>query len=208
METFADRFQSVLDIQKVKQTELAAFLEVTKQAVSGWAKGVTYPNANNLSKIAEYLNVDLNWLIRGIGSYSIVEKIIDAVSDMPDSYNAPLDIVSRISKLQYREQDVIGTHPRGDVMGHCFFLQMPDNFLLNETEKSIKAGDLLVIDPMKKIYPGDLVVVLTVDGRQFIRFVEDAELTTYRLQGGITITVAEIEAIFRATRVIPKEFDI
>ncbi len=208
METFADRFQSVLDIQKVKQTELAAFLEVTKQAVSGWAKGMTYPNADNLRKISEFLNVDLNWLVRGVGSYSIVDKVIEKVSDMTDSYNAPLDIVNRIDKGQYRKQDVIGTHPRGTVKEHCFFLQMPDNSLLNETEKSIKAGDLLVIDPEKKIYTGDLVVMLTTDHRQFIRFVDETAPTAYKLQGGIVVMLEDIQAVYRVTRVIPKEFDI
>ena len=41
------------------QTALAEALEVTRQAVSGWERGATYPSMENLMKLSQLYQVDL-----------------------------------------------------------------------------------------------------------------------------------------------------
>jgi transcriptional regulator with XRE-family HTH domain len=49
--------------RKVTQAELANFLAVTPQAVSGWERGEAYPEAEKLTKIALFLGVSIGWLL-------------------------------------------------------------------------------------------------------------------------------------------------
>lgn len=51
--------------RKVTQAELANYLEVTPQAISGWERGEANPESDKLVKLANYLNVSLGWLIQG-----------------------------------------------------------------------------------------------------------------------------------------------
>ena len=48
---------------KMTQEELAKLLYVSKQAVSKWEKGVTLPDIENIIKICELFNVDINYLL-------------------------------------------------------------------------------------------------------------------------------------------------
>lgn len=48
---------------KMTQEELANLLYVSKQAVSKWEKRVTLPDIENIIKICELFNVDINYLL-------------------------------------------------------------------------------------------------------------------------------------------------
>lgn len=213
MKTFADRLQSVLDAQKVKQTELAAYLEVSKQAVSGWAKGVTFPNSENLKKIAEFLKVDLNWLVRGVGAYSLVDVLVDKVSESDDHYSpyCLLPVVSKICKDIYDPANEIRRElcDKLTVKSEWFFLQMPDDHCNTGGTKCVKKGDLLLINPViEDLYPGDLIAIATRSDRQWVRFIQNIGDIAVQLVGGITIKREDIAAMYRVIRVRPAEFGV
>ena len=53
-----------LRIQRgMSQTQLAERLGVTRQTVSGWERGVSYPDLQMLEKLAEIFETDLNGLL-------------------------------------------------------------------------------------------------------------------------------------------------
>ncbi len=51
--------------RRVTQAELAKHLGVTPQAVSGWERGESYPEAEKINTIALFLNVSVGWLLQG-----------------------------------------------------------------------------------------------------------------------------------------------
>ncbi|HEV7924264.1 MAG TPA: helix-turn-helix domain-containing protein [Verrucomicrobiae bacterium] len=63
---FADRLASAMRDRRATQTSLAAALEVSPSTVSRWLAG-SVPRKLVMVAIAEYLNVDLDWLRDGKG---------------------------------------------------------------------------------------------------------------------------------------------
>lgn len=51
--------------RRVTQAELAAYVGVTPQAVSGWERGEATPEADKLTAIAVFLGVSAGWLLMG-----------------------------------------------------------------------------------------------------------------------------------------------
>ncbi|MCL2177642.1 MAG: helix-turn-helix domain-containing protein [Firmicutes bacterium] len=63
---FARNLRKLLcDVSFVRQKNLAEFLGVTQQAVSRWVNGVTEPNLDNLVRIADFLDVSIEELLKG-----------------------------------------------------------------------------------------------------------------------------------------------
>ena len=51
------------ELKGMTQEELANLLYVSKQAVSKWEKGVTLPDIENIIRLCELFNVDINYLL-------------------------------------------------------------------------------------------------------------------------------------------------
>lgn len=51
--------------RRVTQAELAKFLGVTPQAVSGWERGESMPETEKLSRIADFLSTSVGWILNG-----------------------------------------------------------------------------------------------------------------------------------------------
>ena len=63
--TFAKVFRTVLKNKRVKQRDLAKALDVTVQAISNYATGKAIPTLENLVKIANYLDISIDYLLTG-----------------------------------------------------------------------------------------------------------------------------------------------
>lgn len=62
---FIDRLELVLKQKNITKTELANKLNIRWPTLSEWAKNGSIPAADIALKIADYLNVSLEWLITG-----------------------------------------------------------------------------------------------------------------------------------------------
>lgn len=51
------------ELKGMTQEELANLLYVSKQAVSKWEKGLTIPDIENIIRLCEIFNVDINYLL-------------------------------------------------------------------------------------------------------------------------------------------------
>ena len=62
-EKFAVRLRQLRKERHITQDALAEKLKLTKQAVSQWERGIREPNFETLEMIADYFNVDTDYLI-------------------------------------------------------------------------------------------------------------------------------------------------
>lgn len=62
MADFTSRFNELLTRTPRSDTEIAAFLGVSKQTISAWKNGVRFPKRPALRTIADYFCVSVPWL--------------------------------------------------------------------------------------------------------------------------------------------------
>ena len=60
---FAIRIRELRKERQLTQDELAGRLNLTKQAVSQWERGIREPGFETLEMIADFFNVDTDYLI-------------------------------------------------------------------------------------------------------------------------------------------------
>jgi transcriptional regulator with XRE-family HTH domain len=60
---FGDRLRELREDKNMTQDDLASILNVSRQTISGYEKGVNEPNIENLVRMAEIFNVSLDYLL-------------------------------------------------------------------------------------------------------------------------------------------------
>lgn len=63
MASFPDRLKELRKIKNLKQTEMAAFLELNTRTYQDYEYGKVTPNAPMLTKLAEYFGVTTDFLL-------------------------------------------------------------------------------------------------------------------------------------------------
>lgn len=193
------------------QTELAEYLQVDRRKVNDWSRGKGTPGPEIIAKIARFLNIESDYLLDGTGQ--LLRQIHDIVAESKHEYSGYvlLPLVSSISKDLYDPANEIRriVCDKLTVKTKWFFIEMPDDYYLNNGYKSIRKGDLLLIDPaIDAFYPGDLVAVVTTTFRQWVRFIDEMQDNLFYLNGKLVLDKNEIIAIYRVVRVRPKEFEV
>lgn len=210
-QNFSARLRKGLAFARRSQSELAEHLQIDRRKVNDWCRGKGTPAPELIAKITRYLNMESDYLLDGSGS--LVRQLETMVAE-PELEYSPycfLPVVSNISRDQYNPADEIRRElcDKLTVKSGWFFLEMPDETYQNNGSKSIKKGDLLLINPATTdMYPGDLIAVVTRSGRQWVRFVQNINDIAIQLVGGITLKREDIAAMYRVIRVRPLEFDI
>lgn len=74
MQSFGERLKAAMKAKNVKGVDLAAQVGVSGSSVSLYISGRNFPQAGQMIKIKEALNVNLNWLIAGDGEMFLAEK--------------------------------------------------------------------------------------------------------------------------------------
>jgi transcriptional regulator with XRE-family HTH domain len=99
-EIFRENLNFYLKDQKKKQKDLAEYVGAKTTTVSGWTRGVSYPRADAMEKIAKFFDVPTSRLVgdRNGNAYSdarivvrdsdLFMKIIDELN--PDEYDMVL----------------------------------------------------------------------------------------------------------------------
>lgn len=207
---FSKNLKYLREKLELSQVQLAQKLNVSRGTIGNYETGME-PQKNLLKELALFFNVGIDELLHQ--SLSADDTLLNIVSEDEHHYgnNIILPVVSRVSADKYNIQDEIRRElcNKVDFKPSWFFLRMPDDSLMVLGKKSIKEGDLLLIDPeIKDIYPGDLVAVVTRSGRQWIKYVENYENGILYLQGGIKLSDEETAGKYRIIRVRPGEFEV
>lgn len=73
--TFAEKLVRLRKREGSSQEELAAFLGVSRQAVSRWEQGTAMPDAPNLLKLRQRFQVSLDWLLEDACGWDALPEV-------------------------------------------------------------------------------------------------------------------------------------
>ena len=96
---FQDNLKALRKKNGITQEELAARLNVVRQTVSKWEKGLSVPDSELLIKLAEILEVPVSWLL---GSKIEAEEQSDALAEQLSRINEQLAIKNRRAKRVWK----------------------------------------------------------------------------------------------------------
>ena len=89
--TFSEKLIRLRKREGVSQEELAAYLEVSRQAVSRWEQGTALPDAGNLLKLRQRFGVSVDWLLEDAKGW-------EAQADRPVAPEASEEAVPKVRK--------------------------------------------------------------------------------------------------------------
>lgn len=97
METFGNRIKEALKQKGKTQRDLAEGLGTSHSLISEYVSGKKEPGIQNARRIAEYLNVDLTWLITGYtyDQQQQLRNIVKEVSSAPRGMRSGVPLLTR-----------------------------------------------------------------------------------------------------------------
>lgn len=75
---FATNLRDLMKEKKVTATALARDIEISRQAVNQYMEGTGQPNTDKLTKIADYFNVSVDWLLGRSGGVKTINADLEA----------------------------------------------------------------------------------------------------------------------------------
>ena len=100
--SLGDRIAELRKLSGLSQYALAEALEVSRQAVSKWESGQASPDVNNLIKLTEILETDLEYLTTGRRTYGrrppVVIKTVETVEKIVEK-----PVIQVIEKIVEKE---------------------------------------------------------------------------------------------------------
>lgn len=95
-----DRLKKARETCRLSQKELASLIGVPTTTISKYERGENKPSLDILTKIGSALNINLNWLVSGIGDIFLSEK--DKLSSI--NFYDRMDLLERVeSTIEYVE---------------------------------------------------------------------------------------------------------
>ena len=91
---FGDNLRRIRKSKKMSQEQLAEKMNVTRQSVSKWENGESYPEMNNILELCKIFNCKLNDLV---------------LADMPDISSLDEEIVMNVVKFNEKKQNEVKT---------------------------------------------------------------------------------------------------
>lgn len=83
MSKFGDRLKSLRIAKRMSQDELARVIGVTRAAVSQYERGLREPQLETMEFLADYFNVDYNYLL---GKEDVTTRLHDPAKEASDYY--------------------------------------------------------------------------------------------------------------------------
>lgn len=121
--SIGERIAELRKEQNISQGQLAAALDITRQAVSKWENDLSAPDALNLIRLAELLDTDIEYLTSGRRTYlrrppvvindvkvveKVVEKPIIQIKTVEKFIETPViefvekPVIKRVYRVKYR----------------------------------------------------------------------------------------------------------
>lgn len=153
---FRTRLKQLRNEKKINQRELANFLKVAPSTISMYESGQREPNFEVLESLADFFNVDLNYLL---GKSDKTTKLIIEDSQPPQGLKIPvlgtvaagIPISAIEDILDYEE-----VPQSWENQGEFFGLRIKGDSM----EPRMESGDVVIVKQQSDANSGDTVIVL------------------------------------------------
>ena len=153
---FRTRLKQLRNEKKINQRELANFLKVAPSTISMYESGQREPNFEVLESLADFFNVDLNYLL---GKSDKTTKLMIEDSQPPQGLKIPvlgsvaagIPISAVEDILDYEE-----VPQSWESQGEFFALKIKGDSM----EPRMESGDVVIVKQQSDANSGDTVIVL------------------------------------------------
>lgn len=143
METIGDRIKKIRTLKNLTQEEFASKLDVSKQTISGIEKNRNFFSQASLQKLVSSLNVNLNYVVSGIGEPFLDDfKIEDSFSASDFDADTPLKTIgkrfrhfmasNKLNNLELHQLTGIAENKINDI---CLYNKLPQTSELIQLKK-------------------------------------------------------------------------
>jgi len=220
--SIGDRILFVRQRLKLNQVSFAKMIGVGQQSISFYEKGRTIPTLRTLKKIAEAGGVDVEWLKSGEGIQDAGINNEHRTGHAELESNATpavgqfIPVINNVSagsdtRLIYTEENVTEQIFVPLTTQGIFAFKVEGDSMYNPlSNKSITAGDYVVINPQEVPIAGDVVVVKTKAGRILVKQLKNDNGSGMILRSwnqeyeDLKLDHKEIEVIGRVIGIQPK----
>ncbi len=107
---FANTLKNLREVNNVTQEQLAEYLKVTRPTIAGYETKSRQPDYERLQKIADYFNVSIDYLVRGVSQDKqtpVKEGIVDQevkIAYRNLSLESKQDVLKCIHLLELRDK--------------------------------------------------------------------------------------------------------
>lgn len=153
---FKTRLKQLRNEKKINQRELANFLKVAPSTISMYESGQREPNFEVLEALADFFNVDLNYLL---GKSDKTTKLM--LDDSPTSQGLQIPVLGTVAAgipisavediLDYEEIPLAWQN-----QGEFFALKIKGDSM----EPRMESGDVVIVKQQSDASSGDTVIVL------------------------------------------------
>lgn len=153
---FRTRLKQLRNEKKINQRELANFLKVAPSTISMYESGQREPNFEVLESLADFFNVDLNYLL---GKSDKTTKLMIEDSQPPQGLQIPvLDTVAAGIPISAVEDilDYEEVPQSWKSQGEFFGLRIKGDSM----EPRMESGDVVIVKQQSDANSGDTVIVL------------------------------------------------
>ena len=182
LKTVGARIKFARELADMKQAKLAEKVGVGGQSVSNWERDENALGMENLNKVAEALNVPVDWLMGRTGVHSVNSRAESGTR---------IPLISRVKAGEWAptfnpyEPDDGQTFLYTDIQvsDQVFALEIDGNSM----EPEFRSGDTVIIDPLVQPRPGDYVAAKLINENE-------ATFKKYRPKGGNVIELVPLNA--------------
>lgn len=141
--------------QKMSQGELADRLNISRQAVSEWERGISLPSVEKLITLSEIFDVSLDYLIKGKESSNERNESMDKTNL---DYLHFANMKNTLGYVMGEKNGLIASIPKKEYVGNTLVVGgartgKTTNYIIPNILKSLERGEsVIVIDHSKEIY--------------------------------------------------------
>ena len=154
---FKTRLKQLRNEKKINQRELANFLKVAPSTISMYESGQREPNFEVLESLADFFNVDLNYLLGK--SDKTTKLMIEDISPKPQGIKIPVLGTVAAGILISAVEDILDYEeiPQSwQNQGEFFALKIKGDSM----EPRMESGDVVIVKQQSDANSGDTVIVL------------------------------------------------
>lgn len=150
--SFATRLKYIRSFRNIKQIDIVRALNITPALYSSWEKGSHLPRSYNFSRLAQFLNVPVELLVKGPKDGVSLEQCLSKDNSMcllplvnPKDLNLEADLPSVLAKAPKENFNLLSGLQSYYSSGKTFLFNVADDSMARLSGRSLNPGMQAVI---------------------------------------------------------------